>query len=143
MLLHRYAYKPLSHFVSPMAAASVKESFDCADWIFESKLDGYRTIAAIDSAGNARIWSRNSLPFAAKFPMVQEAVSKLKLRSTIMDAEIVGLDEQGIPPFQLLQQWQKKPSAPYAFTCSISFGTKAGTSPARQLCKDVNYWHRS
>jgi bifunctional non-homologous end joining protein LigD len=42
-----------------MAASVAKEPFDHPDWIFETKLDGYRTIAVIDSEGEARIWSRN------------------------------------------------------------------------------------
>jgi hypothetical protein len=39
----------------------------------------------------------------------------LKLRSTILDGEIVALDEEGIPRFQLLQKWQKRPTAPVAY----------------------------
>jgi ATP-dependent DNA ligase len=40
-----------------MQASSVKEPFDSPDWIFESKLYGYRAIAVIDSAGKARLRS--------------------------------------------------------------------------------------
>jgi bifunctional non-homologous end joining protein LigD len=50
-----------------------------------------------------------------KFPTVREAVNQLNLRSTILDGEIVALDKDGIPRFQLLQQWQKRPTAPVAF----------------------------
>ena len=70
-----------------MQASSAKEPFDSPDWIFETKLDGYRAIAVIDAASKARIWSRNQLPLEPKFPMVLEAVGRLKLRSTILDAE--------------------------------------------------------
>jgi hypothetical protein len=42
-----------------MQAPLVKEPFDSPDWIFETKLDGFRAIAGIDAAGNARVWSRN------------------------------------------------------------------------------------
>jgi ATP-dependent DNA ligase len=38
-----------------MQASSVKEPFDSPDWVFESKLDGYRAIAVIDSTGKAQI----------------------------------------------------------------------------------------
>jgi ATP-dependent DNA ligase len=38
-----------------MQASSVKEPFDSPDWIFETKLDGYRAIAVIDSDGKAQI----------------------------------------------------------------------------------------
>jgi bifunctional non-homologous end joining protein LigD len=102
-------------FVEPMQASSVKEPFDSPDWIFETKLDGFRAIAVIDSAGRARLWSRNELPLEPKFPMVLDAIDRLKLRSTILDGEIVALDAEGVPRFQLLQQWQKRPTAPVVY----------------------------
>jgi bifunctional non-homologous end joining protein LigD len=43
--------KPLPQFIEPMQASSVKEPFNSPDWIFETKLDGFRAIAVIDSAG--------------------------------------------------------------------------------------------
>jgi bifunctional non-homologous end joining protein LigD len=107
--------KPVPDFVAPMQASSVKEPFDSPDWIFEAKLDGYRAIAVIDPTGKARLWSRNRLPLEPKFPTIGDAVNQLKLRSTILDGEIVALDEQGVPRFQLLQQWQKRPTAPVVF----------------------------
>jgi ATP-dependent DNA ligase len=36
-------------FIQPMMASLVKEPFNHRDWVFETKLDGHRTIAAIDS----------------------------------------------------------------------------------------------
>ena len=98
-----------------MQASSAKEPFDSPDWIFETKVDGYRAIAVVDSSGKSRIGSRNQLPLESKFPMVRDAVNQLNLRSTILDGEIVALDKDGIPRFQLLQQWQKRPSAPVVF----------------------------
>src|SRR5258708_39997714 len=98
-----------------MEASGVKGSFGSPDWIFETKLDGYRAIAVVDSDGKARIWSRNHLPLEPKFPTVLDSVNKLNLRSTILDGEIVALDAEGIPRFQLLQQWQKRPTAPLVF----------------------------
>jgi bifunctional non-homologous end joining protein LigD len=55
------------------------------------------------------------LPLEPKFPTVAAAANHLKLRSTILDGEIVALDKDGIPRFQLLQQWQKRPTAPIVF----------------------------
>ena len=102
----------------PMMANSVKEPFDSPDWIFEIKLDGYRGITVFDAVGSPHLWSRNGLPLEQKFPAVANAVSKLKLRSTILDGEVVAVDENGIPRFQLLQRFQKQPTAQtlyYAF----------------------------
>src|SRR5712675_1336925 len=113
--------KQLPDFVAPMQAQSVKEPFDSPDWIFETKLDGYRAIAVIDATGKARIWSRNRLPLEPKFPTVGDVVEQLNLRSTILDGEIVALDKDGIPRFQLLQQWQKRPTAPVVFIFSICY----------------------
>jgi bifunctional non-homologous end joining protein LigD len=53
--------KPLPQFIPAMQASSVKEPFDSPDWIFETKLDGYRAIVVIGATGKARIWSRNQL----------------------------------------------------------------------------------
>jgi bifunctional non-homologous end joining protein LigD len=58
----------------------------------------------IDSAGEVRLWSRNRPPLEPKFPTVQGSVDQLNLRSTILDGEIVALDDEGIPRFQLLQK---------------------------------------
>src|SRR5258708_12138366 len=107
--------KPLPDFVAPMQASSFKEPCDSRDWIFETKLDGYRAIAVIDSTGKARLWSRNRLPLEQKFPTIRDAVEELNLRSTILDGEIVALDGEGIPRFQLLQKWQKRPPARVAY----------------------------
>jgi len=104
--------KSLPDFVPPMMAESAKAPFDSPDWIFEIKLDGYRTITVFNSAGRPYLWSRNGLALEAKFPAIANAVSKLKLRSTILDGEIVAVDENGIPRFQLLQRFQKQPTAP-------------------------------
>src|SRR5260221_10103290 len=108
----RMPKKTFPAFVPPMMAESAKAPFDSPDWIFEIKLDGYRAITVFDSAGNPHLWSRNGLPLEAKFPAVATAVSKLTLRSTILDGEVVAVDENGIPRFQLLQRFQKQPSAP-------------------------------
>jgi bifunctional non-homologous end joining protein LigD len=62
--------------------------------------------------GKHHLWSRNGLALEAKFPAIAKSVSKLKLRSTILDDEVVAVDENGIPRFQLLQRFQKQPTAP-------------------------------
>jgi bifunctional non-homologous end joining protein LigD len=106
------AKKTFPAFVQPMMAKIAEEPFDSSDWIFEVKLDGYRGIAIFDATGKPRLWSRNGLPLEKKFPAVAKALSKLKLRSTILDGEVVAVDENGVPRFQLLQRFQKQPTAP-------------------------------
>jgi bifunctional non-homologous end joining protein LigD len=65
-----------------------------------------------DPAGKPHLWSRNALPLEAKFPAIVKAVTKLRLRSTVLDGEIVAVDKNGITRFQLLQRFQKQPTAP-------------------------------
>jgi bifunctional non-homologous end joining protein LigD len=72
-------------FVAPMQASSAKEPFNDPDWIFKTKLDGYRAIAIIGSTGKAKILSRNRLPLEPKFSTIRNVVEELNLRSTILD----------------------------------------------------------
>jgi bifunctional non-homologous end joining protein LigD len=119
--------KSLPEFIPPMMANSAKEPFDSPDWIFEIKLDGYRAITVFDAAGKPHLWSRNGLPLEAKFPAIANAVFKLELHSTVLDGEVVAVDKDGIPRFQLLQRFQKQSIAPTLYMSSISCGTTAMT----------------
>jgi bifunctional non-homologous end joining protein LigD len=45
----------------------------------------------------------------------KQRANPLLTRPLILDGEIVALDEEGIPRFQLLQKWQKRPTAPVVY----------------------------
>ena len=107
--------KPVPEFLQPMMAQSAKAPFDSPDWLFEFKLDGYRAVTVFNDAGKPELWSRNGLRLETKFPGIAKAVSRLKLRSTILDGEVVAVDDDGIPRFQLLQRFQKQPTAPTVY----------------------------
>ena len=126
------AKKTVPGFVPAMMADSAKTPFDSPDWIFEIKLDGYRAITVFDSARKPYLWSRNGLALEAKFPVIAQAVSKLKLHSTILDGEVVAVDDNGVPRFQLLQRFQKQPTAPtlyYVFDVLWSEGSDLTGKP--------------
>jgi bifunctional non-homologous end joining protein LigD len=72
--------KAFPQIVEPMMASVIKDPFDSPDWIFETKVDGYRAIAVIDSIGKARLWSRNRSPLELKFPMVLDVVDHWLIR---------------------------------------------------------------
>ncbi len=97
--------QPMPHNIKPMLAKIGKEPFDDKDWIFEMKYDGYRAIAEIDN-GTVQLYSRNQLSFNQKFKKVADALSALS-HQAILDGEIVVLDKDGKPKFQLLQNFQK------------------------------------
>jgi bifunctional non-homologous end joining protein LigD len=76
-------------------------------WAYELKYDGFRAVCAIVDSSIA-MWSRNELDLAPRFPAVAAALSKLKGPEMVIDGEIVVLDEQGAPRFQLLQQGDRR-----------------------------------
>jgi bifunctional non-homologous end joining protein LigD len=92
---------PLS--ISPMLATSVEKPFDGPDWLFEVKWDGYRAVAFI-KGGAARLVSRNQNDLTGQFPELQELPTFLRAHNTVVDGEIVALDERGRPSFSLMQQ---------------------------------------
>ncbi|WP_243373652.1 DNA ligase D [Geotalea sp. SG265] len=94
---------PMPHNIRPMLATLVKDPFDNPDWIFEIKLDGYRTIAEI-SSGTVRLYSRNLLSFNTRFPTIAAPLAGLG-REAILDGEVVAMDENGRSDFQLLQNY--------------------------------------
>jgi bifunctional non-homologous end joining protein LigD len=76
-------------------------------WAYELKYDGFRAVCAVVD-GSIAMWSRNELDLAPRFPAVAAALSKVKGPEMVIDGEIVVLDEQGAPRFQLLQQGDRR-----------------------------------
>ena len=101
--------KPLPLDFRPMMTKSTKQPFDDSDWIFEIKWDGYRAIAVIRSP-DVDLLSRNGLSLKTKFAPVVQALKKLKVETAILDGEIVVLDNNGIPRFELLQRYMRNPT---------------------------------
>jgi bifunctional non-homologous end joining protein LigD len=97
--------KPLPHGIKPMLATLIREPFDHPDWLFEVKWDGYRAIAEIQD-GQVALYSRNRIALKQKFLPVAEALQKFSFEA-VLDGEIVVVDEQGRPSFQMLQNYQK------------------------------------
>ena len=93
-------------FIKPMLAKLHDKAFDDADWVYEIKWDGYRAIA--ETGGDvARLYSRNGLSFEEDYPAVFDALSSIK-EDVIIDGEIVALNEDGLPSFQLFQNERTK-----------------------------------
>ncbi len=99
------AAAPMPHAIKPMLALAAEKPFDREGWIFEIKWDGYRAIAEIRD-GKVRLYSRNLIGFNERYPAIVDTLKKLPGRM-ILDGEIVALDRQGKPQFQLLQDSRK------------------------------------
>ncbi|MBA4373236.1 MAG: hypothetical protein C0402_10305 [Thermodesulfovibrio sp.] len=97
--------KPMPHGIRPMLATLVKEPFNHPDWIFEVKWDGYRAVAEIRD-GDVSLYSRNRVLLNRKFLPVAKALQKFSF-DAVLDGEIVVVDAQGRPDFQMLQDYPK------------------------------------
>jgi DNA ligase D-like protein (predicted ligase) len=90
-------------FIEPTLLLRSSSLPDGEDWIREIKLDGYRAIA-FKSAGKLFLRSRNDNDMAARYPVIGKALSKLP-DNTVVDGELVALDEDDRPSFNLLQNY--------------------------------------
>ena len=71
------------------------------NWTFEIKFDGYRCIA-VKRGREVTLFSRHKKVLNKRFPGVVEALASLK-NDFVVDRELVALDAQGRPSFQVLQ----------------------------------------
>jgi ATP-dependent DNA ligase len=88
-------------FVEPMECLAVTKLPDGPDWVYEIKLDGYRALA-FNSNGKLNLFSRNRKSFQRAYKHVFEALHELP-PDTVVDGEIVALDDAGRPNFNFLQ----------------------------------------
>ena len=104
---------PVLRFIEPCLPSPADRPPSGADWIHEIKHDGYRLMARRDSVG-IRLITRRGNDWSERFPLVIEAVNRLKVRSCLIDGEAVCCDEKGLAVFQVLRRRQNEPQA-YAF----------------------------
>ena len=100
-------------FIEPMECLAVPNLIDGPQWVYEIKLDGYRAVAA-KSDRDVRLFSRNNKSFNHQYPNIVEALGRLP-ENTVVDGEIVALDESGRPNFNLLQNFRSEASRIHFF----------------------------
>jgi bifunctional non-homologous end joining protein LigD len=76
--------------------------FDDQDWIFEIKYDGIRALAYFEG-DECELLSRDLTPLKDFDPVCQAISSELKARDTVLDGELVSMDENGMISFADLQ----------------------------------------
>jgi bifunctional non-homologous end joining protein LigD len=103
------------------------------DWAFEIKWDGYRTIAHVDRAG-LRLQSTAGHDVTDRWPELTVLAGAVNADRTILDGELVVLDDEGVPRFELVQQHQgpgptRRQAALYLFDVLSVDGTDTITLP--------------
>jgi len=100
-------------FVKPMLAKLSNHLPSGADWSYELKFDGYRALV-MKHSGGVTIFSRRGNNMTAGFPTIAKAFSFLP-DETIVDGELVVLDDTGKPSFSALQHSRFSPDALYFY----------------------------
>lgn len=110
-------------FMEPMLAQSVSElPTNNKQWLYEIKLDGYRCLIG-KSSNKVTLWSRRGNTFTQQFPHLAQACNGLEA-DTLIDGEIVAIDDNGRVSFNLLQHHRSKAQAIqfYAFDLLVYKG---------------------
>ena len=100
-----------------MECLAVPKLPDGPSWLYEIKLDGYRAIA-VKSSGKLSLFSRRRNSFNRQYSKVLEALADLS-DNTVIDGEVVGLDESGRPDFNLLQHYRAEASRIHYFVFDL------------------------
>jgi ATP-dependent DNA ligase len=118
-----------ARFLPPMLCLAASSLPQGNQWQYELKLDGYRALA-IKTAGQLRLRSRNNKGFGTRYPTIAEALRSLP-EETILDGEIVALDDSGRPSFHALQNYSssKVPIYFYAFDLLMFVGRDLRSEP--------------
>ena len=100
--------KTEASFIEPMECLSVSKLPGGDQWIWEIKLDGYRALAVRPGTG-VTLFSRRRKSLNRQFPYIVEALTDLP-EGTVVDGEVVAIDDRGRPNFNLLQNFRAEAS---------------------------------
>ncbi len=91
-------------FLEPMLCEPVKAVPAGDGWVYETKLDGYQAAGGAAGVGEGvTLLTRNNNSLNRKFFYIAEALDGFVPEGTVLDGELVALDERGRPSFTLLQ----------------------------------------
>jgi len=91
-------------FQKPMESLSVKKLPRGEHWTYELKLDGFR-VEAVRTQDRVTLYSKQGKLLTSQFIKVALELEQLP-PETALDGELVALDENGVPRFNLLQNYR-------------------------------------
>lgn len=106
------------------------------DWIHEIKFDGYRIQAHLQD-GEVHLFTRSGQDWTPRFPQLVDDLKHLKVKSAILDGEIVILDNKGRSSFQLLQNALQSSSTSSLYYYAFDLLHKNGAD-----MRDTPLWER-
>ena len=104
-------------FVAPMLAKPALHLPHGEEWIYEIKLDGYRALV-VNRNGMVIVFSRRGNKLNARFPKIAKSFGRLP-NDTVLDGEIVALDDRGYPSFAALQNSQSGRESVYFYVFDL------------------------
>jgi bifunctional non-homologous end joining protein LigD len=95
--------RPGLGIIGPCPPSPAKVPPSGPGWLHEIKHDGFRILARRNSVG-VRLITRAGNDFSSRFPFIAMAVSKLRVRSCLIDGEAIVCDENGLAVFELIRR---------------------------------------
>lgn len=104
-------------FIPPMLARPVAELPSGTNWTYELKLDGYRALV-LKRRGVVTLFSRRGNNLSDNYPTITRAFSFLP-DDTMVDGELVVLDDEGRPTFSALHKSRFTPDALHFYVFDV------------------------
>ncbi len=98
--MHKHAFP--SGFIAPCLPTKTSTPPSGALWLHEIKHDGFRLVARKDG-DRVRLYSRPGNDLTDRFPLIVEALARLRSRSCIIDGEAVACDDAGMSSFDRIR----------------------------------------
>jgi bifunctional non-homologous end joining protein LigD len=92
----------LAGFIAPCLPIKTTKLPYGGHWLHEIKHDGFRVIARKDGP-RVRLYSRPGNDLTHRFPLIVDALARLRSRSCIIDGEAVACDDNGVVSFDLVR----------------------------------------
>jgi hypothetical protein len=118
--------------IEPKQLMLIKEPFSHPDWPFEIKHDGCSALAYVFD-GNRYLVSRRRNSYKSFAELKEEIARTLKVKNTVLDGEIVVLDQEGL-------RWRRKGENPAndgdgsQDTCRFSVSVGVAPSELARWC---------